>query len=179
MKSHMKAALFGVLTVVGTVAVASNVTIPNTLAPNTPVKAGDLNANFSALAAANNDNQSQITNLQNNTYTKTQSDARYTRLSNCYWTSRACGPTGGTTCAVICNAGTYVMAGGCDANAGAPSKIVKSFPGPSSGNYGNEAPIWPFGAPIGGTTNSYIDLWTCQVDTGYINSVYVFCCPAI
>jgi hypothetical protein len=182
MTSHRKSALLGALTalaVIGAVAVASNVTIPNTFAPNTPVKAAEMNANFSAVAAANNDNQAQITSLQNNTYTKTQTDARYTRLPKCYWTYKACGAAGGTSCAVTCNAGTYVMAGGCDANAGAPSRIVKSFPGPSSGNYGDQTTVWPFGAPISGTTTSYVDQWFCQVDTGFINSVYVFCCPGV
>jgi hypothetical protein len=178
MKGHLKASLLGALAslaVVSTVAVASNVTIPNTFSSNTVIKAADVNANFSAVATANNDNQTQI----NNIYTKPQSDARFARMANCYWIYNGCGAAGGTMCTAKCNSGSYVVAGGCDGNGAAPSKLVKSYPGPSSGNYGTSGTTWPFGQVLAGTTNSVIDQWTCQVDTGYLNSTYAFCCPGI
>ena len=51
------------LVAIGTVAMASSVTIPKTLVAGTTIVASDLNANFNALAVAVNDNDARINQL--------------------------------------------------------------------------------------------------------------------
>lgn len=181
MKSSLKASLLGAgaaVAVVGTVAVANSLTLPHTFAPNTPVRAADFNDNFTAVKAASDDNQAQITALKDGTYTKTDADGRFTRLTACYWKYKPCGMAGGTTCDVVCNAGDWVVSGGCDGNAGGPSLLFESFPGPSSGNYKNQSiTVWPFGTPASDPNIPTIDQWHCRTSTGFIDSAYVFCCP--
>jgi hypothetical protein len=57
--------IFGVaLTMAALAASAGNVTVPNTFTPGTPAKAADVNANFSAVAAAVNSSAQDIATLQ-------------------------------------------------------------------------------------------------------------------
>lgn len=67
---HPRSFLFGMLVVplaaVGlTVGFASDVTLPNTFAPNTPALAAEVNANFDAVENAVDDNASRISSLEN------------------------------------------------------------------------------------------------------------------
>ncbi len=109
-------------------------------------------------------------------YTKSASDARFARMTGCYWKYNPCGTN--STCTVDCNAGDYAVSGGCDANYGAGDIfLVESFPGPSAG-YGTDANgPWHVGAVAPLTV---VDRWSCRVKTGNkIDNAYVFCCPDI
>ncbi|MEW6434448.1 MAG: hypothetical protein AB1730_23350 [Myxococcota bacterium] len=49
--------------VIAGIAVAGNVTLPNTFQPNTPARAAEVNANFAAVKTAVDDNSAQISTL--------------------------------------------------------------------------------------------------------------------
>jgi Chaperone of endosialidase len=55
-----------VATVMASIALANNVTLPNTFQPNTPAKAAEVNANFSAVKTASDDNYALILTQQTN-----------------------------------------------------------------------------------------------------------------
>lgn len=66
MNAHRRTILVSaaaVLVAIGTVAMASSVTIPKTLVAGTTIVAADLNANFNALAVSVNDNDARINQL--------------------------------------------------------------------------------------------------------------------
>jgi len=66
MNAHRRTILVSaavVLVAIGTVVMASGVTIPKTLVAGTTIVAADLNANFDALAVAVNDNDARINQL--------------------------------------------------------------------------------------------------------------------
>lgn len=154
----------GVGLVFGAVAIANNVTIPNSFTPGTPTSASQMNANFQAVKAAIDD-----------TYTRAEADARPANLRGCYWKWRDCADAG-AQCKVVCETGDYSMAGGCD-GAGA-SVIRESYPSLSSADYKDAgASRWPVGTSPADPDIPVVDAWTCSAATGgSFNSAYVMCC---
>lgn len=111
-------------------------------------------------------------------FTKPEADARFTRLTACYWVlNNAC--VAGQRCTATCNSGDHVVSGGCDASSTGPSQLMESFPGPSNGAFKNR-PLgpWPFGAPANDPNVPVIDQWLCRTATGTLDIAYALCCPA-
>lgn len=154
----------GVGLVFGAVAIANNVTIPNSFTPGTPTSASQMNANFQAVKAAIDD-----------TYTRAEADARPANLRSCHWKYRLCADAG-VRCNVTCDPGYTVIGGGCDGVAG--TMIQESYPGPSSGDYKDAgADRWPVGVSPSDPDLPTIDVWACTAASGgSFNSAYALCC---
>lgn len=150
--------------------------IPATLAD------GVDNDSFAALSCADGQHprRSGTSWVCSDSFTRTEADNRFTRLTSCYWQFNSNCPTIGQLCVVICDSGDHVVSGGCDGNGTGPAQLMESFPGPSSGNFKSRGATgpWPFGASPTDPLLPVIDQWTCRSNVGKIDSAYAFCCPA-
>lgn len=165
--------LAGAVAVVGFGAIVY-AAVPNVFSSGEPLSSAKINANFDSLDGRVTATEGAVAD----THTKTTADARFTRLTSCYWTFVSCAAAGTMRCVVACEPGDYVVSGGCDGNAGAPSTIFESFPGPSSGNYKNLTRTkWPFGTPPSDPDVPVVDAWICRVSIGFPDGAYAFCCP--
>ncbi len=108
-------------------------------------------------------------------FTRTEADSRFAQLKSCAW--KFVGGDGGAFVTVTCDPGDYVISGGCDANATAPSTLMESNPGPSTGNYKGNVSPWQVGTLPTDPVYPVIDQWRCRVSSGHIDSAFALCCP--
>jgi hypothetical protein len=110
--------------------------------------------------------------------TGAQGDARFARLSQCYWKLQNCAAE---ECKATCGSGDYVISGGCDGTPGTAGGVVESYPLPSDGNY-KDSPNGPWhpGTPATDPKSPLVDSWFCKARAGAsITNTYIFCCPGI
>jgi hypothetical protein len=84
-------------------------------------------------------------------------------FGECVWHYTKCDSEPGDQCQQVCPAGTFVAAGGCDADSGAT--VQESRPAPPPGGF-PPSPI-----PFNG-----MDRWVCQSASGVMTFSFALCC---
>jgi len=153
--------------------------IPHGFMSGEVLTAQNLNDNFNAVKQELESLQARVTALENTRATKTELQAlqgqvgtlqsttgELSRVSlpNCKWYWEHCDAPMSQECPAICPAGTYPLAGACDAaNAASLSEHRTSVAANVS---------FP---PTGSSAKLY-DRWVCESSDGVLQNTYVLCC---
>jgi hypothetical protein len=116
-------------------AIASPVAVPNAFTAGEVISSAEMNANFTAVQTAVNDNDARVTALEGET-----------QLVQCNWSVVV---ANNATVTANCAAGSYAISGGCFSNAGLRSSGPTGAAAIQNGNAATAASGWicSVGAP--------------------------------